>query len=322
MTADSMPPPSTIQAAAPNRRSSAAHTAALFLFLNLALGAADVVPRMLLLDGAAIGNDVVVVGERGTILRSTDQAQTWQAMPSATHATLTAVTFAADGKRGWAVGHDALILATADGGRTWAKSWQGESLADSLLDVLALDELNVIAVGAYNLCLATTDGGKTWSRRKILDDDYHFNRLSRGPTDTLYLAGEHGTLLRSRDRGATWSPIATTYDGSFYGILPYARTLLLAHGLRGRTFRSADDGDTWKPIDVPVPVLLPTALRLKSGYLILAGQSRVVFISRDNGNTYVDWPVNRFTAIAELIELADGRILALGEAGATILPKP
>ncbi|MBI5767512.1 MAG: hypothetical protein HZA93_06935 [Verrucomicrobia bacterium] len=284
--------------------------------------AADVTPRMLLLDGAVVGPDLVVVGERGTILRSGDQAQTWQAVASTTHATLTAVTFAPDARHGWAVGHDALILATADGGRTWAKSWQGESLADSLLDVLAIDERRVLAVGAYNLCLATDDGGKTWTRRKILDEDYHLNRLSRGPTDTFYLAGEHGTLLRSKDQGATWTRIATTYDGSFYGILPYARTLLLAHGLRGRAFRSTDDGETWKPIDVAVPVLLPTAVRLKSGTIILAGQSRALWISRDNGNTYTDWPVSLTTAIAELLELADGRILALGEAGVTILPKP
>src|SRR5262245_18082977 len=88
---------------------------------GVALRAPDVAPRMLLLDGALAGSEVVVVGERGTILCSADNARTWQAAASPTPATLTAVAFADNGKHGWAVGHDALILATADGGRTWQK---------------------------------------------------------------------------------------------------------------------------------------------------------------------------------------------------------
>ena len=286
------------------------------------LHAADIAPRMLLLDGAVAGADIVVVGERGTILRSSDHAQTWQPAAAPTLATLTGLSFAPDDKHGWAVGHDALVLATLDAGRTWTKAWQGESLADSFLDVLALDEQRVIAIGAYNLFLSTADGGKTWARRKILTEDYHLNRITRGPTNTLYLAGEHGTLLRSKDHGATWTRIATTYDGSFYGILPFANTLLLAHGLRGRAFRSSDDGATWGPVDIPQPGLLATALRMRSGYLVLAGQARAIFVSRDNGKVYDPWSVALTTAVAELVELPDGAVLALGEAGATVLPKP
>jgi photosystem II stability/assembly factor-like uncharacterized protein len=323
MTADPMSTPAQSQTAVTLRRFfQGAATLAAFLFSLGALRAADVVPRVLLLDGAAVGADIVVVGERGTILRSADNAATWQAAATPTAATLTGLSFAPDAKHGWAVGHDALILATADAGRTWTKAWQGESLADSFLDVLAFDEQRIIAVGAYGLFLASTDGGKTWTRRKVLLEDYHLNRISRGPTDTLYLAGEHGTLLRSTDRGEKWTRIGTTYDGSFYGILPFARTLLIAHGLRGRAFRSGDDGATWIPISIPTPVLLPTALRLKSGQLVLAGQSRALFISRDNGNTWADWSTGLTTAIAKLVELPDGHVLALGEAGATMLPKP
>lgn len=290
--------------------------------IPLSLAAADVAPRMLLLDGATAGSDLVVVGERGAILRSADQAHTWQAATAPTLATLTGVSFAPDGKHGWAVGHDALILASSDAGRTWTKAWQGESLSDSFLDVLALTEQHVIAIGAYGLFLATTDGGRTWTRRKILEDDYHLNRLTQGPTGTLYLAGEHGTLLRSTDHGASWTRIGTTYDGSFYGILPVANTRLLAHGLRGRAFHSGDDGATWNPLAIDEPVLLATALKLRNGYLVLAGQSRALFVSRDNGRRYVPWSVGLTTAVAELLELADGTVLALGEAGATILPKP
>lgn len=294
---------------------------ALLASLILATRAADTAPRMLLLAGAPAADALVVVGERGTILRSTDAARSWQPAiaPPGTNAALTGLAFAPDGVHGWAVGHDALILATADAGRTWRKSWQSHNLSDSFLDVLALDAVHVIAVGAYGLHVETTDAGRTWSQRKITPEELHLNRLTRGPTGTLYLAGERGTLLRSTDSGASWQPIESPYDGSFYGILPLDQNTLVAHGLRGRLYRSTDNGGVWELVAVPDRVLLAASLRLKSGSLLFAGQARAFYVSRDGALTVVPLPVPITTAIAALVELPDGRILALGEAGATVL---
>src|SRR5579859_3734540 len=83
--------------------------------------AADLPPGLLLLDAIAVGPDIVAVGERGTILRSTDAGQSWRSATLPASATLTAVNFAPDAHHGWAVGHDALILTTGDGGHVWQK---------------------------------------------------------------------------------------------------------------------------------------------------------------------------------------------------------
>jgi len=295
-------------------------------FLALALALAFLSPlraaHELLLDAARTGTDLVAVGERGTILRSSDEAASWTAAPVPTRTTLTAVTFAPDSPVGWAVGHDAIILSTADAGRTWSVAYQGGNREDSFLDVLALDAQHVWAVGAFGLCLTSADGGKTWQPRKPTDEDAHLNRISVGPTGTLYLAGERGTLLRSADRGATWTPIPAPYAGSFYGILPLDRRTLVAHGLRGHVFRSADDGATWQPVAISQPVLLATAVRLKSNHVVLGGAARALFVSRDYGTTFVPVDAPPATAAAELLELTGGRLLALGEAGATVLPAP
>jgi photosystem II stability/assembly factor-like uncharacterized protein len=298
------------------RKTSAAFAVALFFFALLAHGA-EATPRMLLLDGASLGDEIVVVGERGTILHSPDQARTWREVASPVKATLTAVGFAPDAPQGWAVGHDGVILATADAGRTWARQYQSPSLQDSFLDVIAIDAQRVIAVGAYGLFVETNDGGKTWMRRKLREDDYHFNRLTRGPSGTLYLAGEHGTLLRSPDAGATWAAIPAPYEGSFYGILPLGPRELLAYGLRGHVFRSVDDGAAWEAVATPHPVLLATAVRAKKGFVVVAGQSRGFLLSHDEGKNFTPFPDAPGAAV-----LPDGNILALGEAGATLVEAP
>ena len=293
---------------------------ALFWPLLAAAPVAPVAPNMLLLDGVAVGAEILAVGERGTIIGSADQGRTWEARPSPAKATLTGLSFAPDSRRGWAVGHDALILATDDGGRSWRRQWQGANLTDSFLDVLALDERHVIAVGAFGLCVETTDGGATWTTRRLLDDDYHLNRLTRGPTGTLYLAGEHGTLLRSRDRGATWDGIHSPYDGSFYGILPLGETRVLAYGLRGRLYLSEDDGDTWEPVENERRNLMLTAVAVAPGRVIVAGQARA-FVALDLAQrTLQSTHPAMQTAVAELLLLPDGALLCLGEAGVTLLP--
>lgn len=284
--------------------------------------AAPVAPKMLLLDGAVTASGIIAVGERGTILRSTDLGQSWTRVNSPATATLTGVSFAPGSPLGWAVGHDALILATTDGGISWSRQWQGENLQDSFLDVLALDARHVIAVGAYGLCCSTDDAGRTWTRRRIADGDYHFNCLTRGPAGTLYLAGEHGTLLRSADQGATWQPIDSPYDGSFYGVLPLDATTLLAYGLRGRIYRSADNGASWTLTPLSQRMLLATAAKLPAGPIVFAGQSRAWFVSRDDGKSVSPWAVPSQAAVSRLLALPDGSILALGEAGPVLLPAP
>lgn len=269
-------------------------------------------PGTLLLDAAQAGQALIVVGERGAIARSTDHAVSWQPVSSGVRAPLTAVSFA-NASRGWAVGHDGLILTSVDGGATWSKQWQSEQPSDSFLDVLALDANRVIAVGAYGLCAATSNGGRTWERRKVIADDYHLNRLSRGPAGTLYLAGEHGVLLRSVDEGATWSPIATDYDGSFYGVLPLNEQTLLAYGLRGRLFRSEDDGGTWTQLDLGETALFATGTALVNGPILLAGNARALWLSYDGGRSFIRRD-SKLGALAEIISLGDSA-LGVGEKG-------
>lgn len=292
--------------------------------LTIVCNAAAVSPRILLLDGAVVGNEVIAVGERGAIIRSADHGRTWQPSVSPSRATLTAVSFAAPTapRLGWAVGHDAQIIATTDAGRTWTKQYQGDNLQDSFLDVIALDAQRIIAVGAYGLFVDTTNGGQTWTRRKLSDDDYHFNRISRGPTGTLYLAGEHGTLLQSTDAGLTWTSMGRPYEGSFYGVLAVDRRLLLAHGLRGRIYRSIDAGESWQLVPTPEPVLIASAIKLRTNQIVFAGAGNALIISPDLGHSVKATPLPASTAIAEILELPDGNLLALGEAGATVLPKP
>lgn len=278
--------------------------------------------RSLLLDAYLLGSSVFAVGERGALIRSDDSGQNWDAINVSVAATLTSITFAS-ASRGWIVGHDGAILLTNDGGLSWSSHTPKEGGNDvSLLDVLATDLHHAMAVGAFGACLITADSGRTWTPRKMIDEDLHLNRLTRGRGPEFFLAGERGTLLRFADFNAQPERLATGYEGSFNGVLVLADQGLLAYGLRGHVFRSEDNGATWSAVTGVPPVLLSTALKTKSGLILLAGQARVFLVSRDGGRSFSSWDAPVTTAVAKIIEAPDGAILTFGESGVNRLRPP
>ena len=280
--------------------------------------------KSLLLDGAAIGSRVVVVGQRGHILVSTDDGASWTQSSVPTRALLTAVHMH-DEHTGWAVGHDAVILRTSDGGATWTLVHEAPEEELPLLDVWFRDESNGFAVGAYGYFLATQDGGKTWTRRTVSEDDFHLNALipmaKRNPESQqprsrrLYIAAEAGMAYRSDDGGMTWNELSTPYAGSWFGGLALGETEVLLTGLRGHLFRSEDAGESWTPIPTGIAATLTGAVPLPSGPIVITGLEGSVLFSQDGGRSVASQSLPSREGISAALPLANGDVLLVGEFG-------
>ena len=177
--------------------------------------------RSLLLDVHGRGERALAVGERGHILLSTDGGKNWRQVAVPTRRTLTGV-FLIDNQTAWSVGHQSVILKSGDGGETWAKANAESDPETAYLDVLFLDAKTGFIVGSYGKFLSTSDGGKMWTEEKQ-DDDPHFSHIIAAPNGGLWLTGEYGTVRRSDNRGASWQSCATSYEGTFFGALPFAK---------------------------------------------------------------------------------------------------
>ena len=273
----------------------------------------------LLLDGAVAGSRLVVVGERGHILVSTDGGVGWKQARVPTRALLTAVHMH-DERRGWAVGHDAVILRTADGGATWQMVHHAPEEERPLLDVWFRDARNGIAVGAYGYFLATGDGGDTWSAHAVSEDDFHLNALVPAGGGRLFIAAEAGVAYRSDDGGATWHELASPYTGSWFGGLALDEEGLLLLGLRGHLFRSEDAGASWTRIPTGTNATLTGALRLPSGAILVTGLEGTLLVSRDGGRSVASRSLPARSGIAAALPLAGGGVLLIGEFGVRPLP--
>lgn len=287
--------------------------------------------RSLLLDVAWAGGRMVAVGERGHVLLSDDDGRSWRQakfVPSRTM--LTAVTFA-DERRGWAVGHDEIILHTADGGETWQRQHWAPQSQQPLLDVWFADAARGIAVGAYKAFFTTADGGASWTKQPFepaplprsgapdpdadeFAPEYHLNAIAAQGM-RLWIGAEAGQLYRSDDGGASWRTLPSPYAGSYFGLLPFGADALLAFGLRGNLFRSDDAGQSWRRLDSGTTAMLTDGVALADGRLALVGLSGTVLLSADRGASWTLHQQPDRRGLSAVLTAGDGTLVAVGEEG-------
>jgi photosystem II stability/assembly factor-like uncharacterized protein len=266
--------------------------------------------QSVLLGIANAGSRLVAVGERGIVVYSDDAGHSWRQARVPVSVTLTAVRFPTP-RDGWAVGHAGVVIHSRDGGETWQRQLTGDAAArlayeaaaqrrtrgadgdarvaqavaeaqrlvqdgadKPLLDLHFFDARNGIVVGAYNLIYRTRDAGATW--QPLLDrtgnrEGLHLYAIS-ALGDRLYIAGEQGLLLRSRDRGETFERVTVPYRGSLFAVLADEHGEVIVAGLRGHAYESRDEGATWRAIDVPVATAIACVARLAGHALLFAGE--------------------------------------------------
>ncbi|MEJ8569751.1 WD40/YVTN/BNR-like repeat-containing protein [Elongatibacter sediminis] len=271
------------------------------------------VTQSLLLDTIKAGDRLLAVGERGHIVWSDDDGETWQqADVVPTRSTLT--TLESSGGRLWAAGHDTVILTSSDGGRNWTRQFFDPERFQPVMDLHFFDERHGLAIGAYGLMLVTRDGGETWEDWAVNDEDsWHLNSIVELGDGTLLIAGEAGYSYRSHDQGETWEALDLPYQGSMFRALEIEKGCVLFAGLRGHVMRSCDGGDTWSEAGTGLEATLMDGVQAGRRTLLVGNGG--VIIERLGANDYRAVAHPSGVDFASVLNLGDGRFLLTGEEG-------
>lgn len=269
----------------------------------------------------------VMVGDSGHILLLGADGRVEQARVPV-DLLLTAVHFV-DGQMGWAVGHDGVILHSADGGDSWKKQfdgnqinvllndWAGHEVEHLVQEAAAHPQDQALSLALENARFAVDDakaasaGGAS---RPLLD--VWFRDASHG-----WVVGSYGMLLSTVDGGHAWqyqSSLDNPDRLHLNTVLGLADGTLLVAGEGGRIYRSVDNGEHWQ-----APVTLGAAsfyklLALNNGHVLAMGFGGALFASRDAGAT---WQVLAIPVKAALYggrQLADGSVLLAGQGGVVL----
>jgi len=284
----------------------------------------------LALDVVPAGDRLVTVGERGHILFSEDQGETWTQAEVDTRAHLNAVFFA-DAEHGWAVGEDAVIVHSADGGRSWARQFDARdaSVKGPLLDVWFRNAQEGFAIGVYNKIYKTADGGESWEDwYDHVDnlDEWHLFAIAAVNDDVIYLASEMGQLFRSTDGGESFAPLQTDHYGSFHGILARqgadGRDILLLSGVGGVLYATFDSAETWVALDTGTEAGLSGGTWLDDGSAMVVGYGGML-LQVDAGLQSVSMhPQENGMPLSGVAALTEDKLILVGFGGPQAIALP
>ncbi len=263
----------------------------------------SIVAKALLTDIVATDTGAVTVGERGHILKTSNYTD-WVQLPVPTRSLLTNVFVR--GANLWAVGHEEVILHSADGGSSWSRQNVNSEALGPLLDILFVDDVTGFAVGAEGKMLTTSDGGETWLDGSITarmvdspgavaavvaddeglaSDDIgidetppHLNAIVQSQ-DGLLIVGETGAAFRSQDLGKTWAKIQFPYAGPLFGAVVLDDDSIIAYGLSGNAYATTDLGSNWSKLETNTDASLFGAIAVKGGRAVLVG-ARGTFLTK------------------------------------------
>ncbi|MDZ4381171.1 MAG: YCF48-related protein [Parvibaculum sp.] len=283
----------------------------------------DLAAESLLLDATYAGDRLVAVGEFGHVVLSDDRGVTWhQAKSVPTQSTLTGVTFV-NKDLGFAVGHDATVIRTADGGETWDLVYNDSESEMAFMTVYFENEKRGFAMGAFSFIVETNDGGETWEERSLSDgllDDYHLNKLFSDKDGDLFISAEFGVVYHSTDKGRTFNRIQTQYEGSFWGGFGMSDGSVMVFGMRGNAFRSWDKGQTWEKVETGTDKSIAGGVQLGSGKIVLVGLQGYVGYSDNGGQSFTEVTRSDRLGYAAVTDGPDGQIVVFGEPGAKVMP--
>lgn len=314
--------------------------------------------RSLMQGVARAGLRLVAVGQRGHIVYSTDAGATWKQAAVPVSSDLTAVFFVND-QKGWAVGHDGVILHTADGGLNWTLQLDGQRANERLvehmqdraqfepqsaelkrlleeakrfkeqgadkpfLDVWFADENNGYVVGAYNLIFHTSDSGKNWdSWFDRTDNPKLMNLYAIGPAGgSLYVVGESGLVLKLDAPAQRFRARPTPYNGSFFGVVG-TRATVVAFGLRGNVYASDDGAKNWNKVETGLPATIVAGTELANGALLLADAGGRVAVSNEDGREFKLVALKQTMPLTGIADAGNGRLALVGLRGVAVTELP
>ena len=196
-----------------------------------------------------------VVGDAGTILKTTDAGATWAPLTSGTARILYDV-YLFNPDEGVAVGERGLILRTTDGGATWQRVTSG--VQDSLRSV-SFSGVNGISGGDSQTILYSADSGASWNIGQTGFFGGGFPGAHMLSPTQGFVAGQNSIFQPlvgiSTDGGAGWAFQPFYFEGNEGGCTDI-RFLDQSTGVvsgivfdgRGAIARSTDGGMNWSTL--------------------------------------------------------------------------
>lgn len=226
--------------------------------------------KALLLNVTSLGSNVLMVGERGIILKrdfaagdaaqgvKDNEGKVWMQARVPVSVNLTGVTFVND-TLAFVVGHDGVVLKSTDAGASWVKVFDGNKANEQVVAAAkkkmediqsrydaaspaAQDKMSE-ALEAATFAFEDAEAGARFGPARPMLDVWFKD------ANTGWVVGSYGQIFETNDAGSTWTLIANRLDNPdfrhYNGLYGDETGLMLIAGEAGRVYISNDFGASW-----------------------------------------------------------------------------
>lgn len=230
--------------------------------------------KALMLNVTSHESNVLVVGERGIVLKkdmaAADPAtgvkdadgRVWTQAQVPTSVNLTSAVFASPSVA-YVVGHDGIVLKSTDAGLTWSRVFDGHKANEQVVaaakkkmeafqakyDAASPAEQDAMSEALEAATFAFEDaeaGARFGPSRPMLDVWFK-------DENTGWVVGSYGQIFETTDGGANWTLVADRLNNPdfrhYNGLYGDSTGLMLIAGEAGRVYKSTDFAQTWERMD-------------------------------------------------------------------------
>ena len=256
---------------------------------------------------ARSGDALVLVGSSGVVLRSVDEAQSWQrqeiegrpnfiGLSVCPAGELLALSFdrqvwsssdqgaswqahalptqedmvglnCAPDGRWWVTGSFSTMLSSVDQGQSWDERSLDE---DALLTHVEFFSAAIgVAAAEFGLFFKTTDGGEQWEMVGNIGQELYPLAVHFSDEHTGWVGGLKGIIMQTRDGGQSWQEQSSGIDSPIYSFFGTGDDLY-ASGDHGKVLSYR--GGQWSSVETPnIPIYLSAGQVLQDHQLLVAG---------------------------------------------------
>lgn len=192
-----------------------------------------------------------VVGDEGTILKTTDGGSSFGVQTSNTSKNLHSV-WAVDEQLVYACGDSVEVWRTEDGGANWTKIHHGKPIGGPGTGTTIIDHgtffsvhavaNKVMAVGRNGGVITSHNRGNNWSARELTSKKLRAGWL--GEDGFAIVVGDDGVIFVNPPGDASWTERDSGTSRDLNGVIRSGNSLVVV-GDEGEILHSTDQGATW-----------------------------------------------------------------------------